>query len=84
MLYDNRPHIKELTLKRIIAARKSQQSGIRILKVPKLNYDAKDYTDMIVWSELQVTSPSILRDISDIELENLLASDLPIMVELPD
>lgn len=84
MLYDNRPHIKELAIRRIIAARKCQQSGLRIFKVPKLNFHAKDYTDMIVWSESQVTSPPILRDISDMELENLLASDLHNMVELPD
>ncbi|KAG7313490.1 hypothetical protein JYU34_000625 [Plutella xylostella] len=43
MLFDNRPHIRELGLRRIIATRKNSKPGIRMFKVPKLNFEAHDY-----------------------------------------
>ncbi|KAG7308746.1 hypothetical protein JYU34_005977 [Plutella xylostella] len=73
MLFDNRPHIRELGLKRIIATRKNSKPGIRIYKVPKLNFEAH-YTDMIVWSESQITSPPILQAASDSQLSDLVGS----------
>ncbi|CAG9134621.1 unnamed protein product [Plutella xylostella] len=70
MLFKNRPHIRELGLKRIIATRKNLKPGIRIYKVQKLNFEAH-YTDMIVWSESQITSPPILQAASDSQLSDL-------------
>lgn len=84
MLYDNRPHIKELGLRRIIATRKNSKPGLRIFKVPKLNFEARYYTDMIVWSESQVTSPPVLKDITDSELENLVSSKSDTLIQLPE
>ena len=49
MLHDSRKHIRELALKRIMVARNQQEpsSDPREFKVPKLNFHARDYTDMI-------------------------------------
>lgn len=38
---------------------------VRQFIIPKLNFDATDYTEMIQWNECKVTEPPILRSISD-------------------
>lgn len=48
MLYDERNYIRELSLRRIITARKNLRPGVRIFKTPKLNFNASDYIDMII------------------------------------
>jgi hypothetical protein len=69
MLFDTRRHIRELSLRRILKARKSVDHGIRTFKPPKIYFSAEDYVDIIIWNECQVTSPPILSHISNEELE---------------
>ncbi|KAF2889659.1 hypothetical protein ILUMI_16514 [Ignelater luminosus] len=58
MLFDDREHILELALQRIIKAREAESSTKRrIFKPPKINFSARDYTEIIVWQECQVTPP---------------------------
>lgn len=84
MLYDEKNYIRELGLRRIIAARKNQRPGVRIFKTPKLNFNASDYTDMIIWGESQITPPPMLHKVSDKELEDLLQAQSHIILEFPD
>lgn len=75
MLHDDRDHIRELALRRIINAREAQRSTKRrIFKTPKINFSAGDYTEMIVWHECQVTAPPVLQDISNENLQ-IMAKD---------
>ncbi|KAF2890957.1 hypothetical protein ILUMI_15216, partial [Ignelater luminosus] len=58
MLFDDRDHIRELALRRIIKAREAESSTKRrIFKPPKINFSARDYTEIIVWHKCQVTPP---------------------------
>lgn len=70
MMFDNRDHIRELALRRIIEARNTVRSiKRRIFKPPKINFCAKDYTKIIMWDECQVTEPPVFRHISEVDLE---------------
>lgn len=74
MALDEREHIKELGLRRILKARQNLQKGksIRSFMTPKLNFDASDYSEIIQWSSCKVTSPPLLRDITDKTLSELI------------
>lgn len=48
MLQENRKHIRELAIRRIMKARKNQHhSNLRKFEVPKLNFEAEEYFDLI-------------------------------------
>ncbi|GBO26824.1 hypothetical protein AVEN_202403-1 [Araneus ventricosus] len=52
MLHDSRKHTRELAVRRILGARdeKTKNSGgLRFFKLPKLNFEAADYTGSIDW-----------------------------------
>src|SRR6218665_2036086 len=52
MATDERPHTRQLALRRVLAARSSNETDTtpRIFKVPLLNFEAQDYTELINWS----------------------------------
>ena len=76
MLYDERIHIRELSLRRILKSRKavSNRSIIREFKVPSLNFDANDYIDLIDWSKEIITSPPVMQSFSDEEIIRMIKS----------
>lgn len=47
IIKDRRP-IRELGLRRIIEARKVKSNSVRVFKLPKLNFQAADYIDIIL------------------------------------
>ena len=49
MLVDDRASIRQLALRRILAARKyrSQNCSMRLFKVPRVNFQAEQYIDLI-------------------------------------
>ena len=51
-LCDDRARICELAVQRILAARSKLKEGIRVFRVPKINLNAKYYTDLIDWIKL--------------------------------
>ncbi|GBN29918.1 hypothetical protein AVEN_253454-1 [Araneus ventricosus] len=54
MLTDERPHIRLLAYKRILASRKQTPEGENVPRkfaVPVLNFNANDYIDLIDWNE---------------------------------
>lgn len=70
MLVDDRDYIRELALRRIIKAREAESpTKRRIFRIPKINFSAKDYTEIIVWHESQITAPPVLQHISIEELQ---------------
>jgi len=75
MLFDDRDHIREQALRRIINAREAESSTKRrVFKPPKINFFARDYTEIIMWHECQVTVPPVLRHISNEDLQ-IMARD---------
>ncbi|GBN32246.1 hypothetical protein AVEN_96395-1 [Araneus ventricosus] len=52
-LHDSRKHIQELAVRRIQKMKNS--SGLLFSKIPKLNFKAADYIDLIDWSNCVVT-----------------------------
>lgn len=72
MLADNRNHIRELALRRILNARKAKRSAgtptietnnIRVFNLPVFDFCATDYVDLIKWEN--VTEPPLTERFSD-------------------
>lgn len=61
MLYDDRRHIKELALRRILRVRKRivNTNSVRIFTLPKFNFSATEYFDLIDWQSNEITEPPI-------------------------
>ena len=55
-------------------------SGLRIFRVPKLNWGAKDYSDIISWDLTNFCEPAITKKLSDDDLRKAYAAPL----ELPN
>ncbi|GBM01862.1 hypothetical protein AVEN_218981-1 [Araneus ventricosus] len=66
MLKDERPRIRELAARRIIKSRElsSNIKSVRLFLSQKLKFEAADYTEIIHWFSITITSPPILHDIS--------------------
>jgi len=79
MLSDERKTIRQLAMRRILRAR-SEQYGLRLFTVPKLNFAAKDYIDLIDWQDTPISEPPILANNSADDIEMFVASgDTPVM-----
>lgn len=70
MVTDDRDHIKQLALRRILKARQEQKTDVRKFHIPKLNFDSADYVDLINWLEADVTAPPLLSDIPLCEISS--------------
>ncbi|GBM69660.1 hypothetical protein AVEN_124442-1 [Araneus ventricosus] len=73
MIQDNRKHIRELGLRRILKARQLDQkrTTFRTFMPPKLNFEAQDYSEIINWMDCDLSSPLFLKDISDDEVKHI-------------
>ncbi|GBN92829.1 hypothetical protein AVEN_209557-1 [Araneus ventricosus] len=74
MLHDSRKHIRELTVRRILGAREKKtknSGGLRLFKLPKLNFEAVDYIDLIDWSNCVLTQPPLTMHIKDKDLKEM-------------
>lgn len=76
MLGDDREIIRELAYQRILKARSGNARGLRTFKVPKLNFDAKDYADIITWQDCEVTEPPLTLNMSDEALKDIVKNGL--------
>lgn len=59
MLGDDRESVRDLAYRRILTARNKKDMGLRTFKVPSFNFDAEDYTDIIIWQNHQLTEPPL-------------------------
>ncbi|GBL88973.1 hypothetical protein AVEN_255141-1 [Araneus ventricosus] len=74
MLHDSRKHIRELAVRRILGAREKKtknSGGLRLFKLPKLNFEAADYIDLIDWSNCVVTETPLTMHIKDKDLKEM-------------
>lgn len=74
MLADSRIHIRELGLGRILKSRDHIQTEIRKFKIPKINFAADEYFELINWQSAVVTEPPITKKISEQELKEMIAN----------
>lgn len=76
MLGDERKHIRELALRRILKARLKLRlpNKIRYFKLPPLNFKAEDYIDLISWQDCNITEPPLTFKYSEKELKDMLIS----------
>lgn len=77
MIVDDRENIRKLGYRRILKARKcaSKEKTIRNFVLPKINFKATDYTEIIDWCTCPLYSPPILQGVSDDEIKLLINSD---------
>lgn len=80
MLEDERPPIRELAVRRILLARSSfvLTSSVRQFRPPEINFEATDYTEMILgWHEETRLEPPVLRGIPEEELWHTIMKEMP-------
>lgn len=85
MLTDEKQHIRQLGLRRIMRARASKVRlrGVRSFEVPPLNFNADEYFDIIDWQKCLLTEPPVTKSLSDEELESLIQNESTAVVEFP-
>ncbi|GBN60443.1 hypothetical protein AVEN_172978-1 [Araneus ventricosus] len=74
MLRDSRKHIRELAVSRILSAREKKtknSGGWHFFKLPKINFEAADYIDLIDWSNCVVIEPPLTIHIKDKDLKEM-------------
>ena len=52
--------------------KKANQSMVRTFKIPKLNFEAKEYTEIIHWPSCEVTEPPVISSTSNEELQKII------------
>ncbi|GBO00272.1 hypothetical protein AVEN_16903-1 [Araneus ventricosus] len=53
--------------------------GLRFFNLPKLNFEAADYTDLIDWSNCVVTEPPLTMHIKDKDLKKMCKEQFPVL-----
>ena len=76
VLGDEMETICELACKQILRARSETAPGIRIFKVPAVNFDDEDYTQIITWQDLNITKPPLIFNLSNEALKSIVKSGL--------
>src|SRR6218665_810048 len=71
----------------ILAARKETASNstttVRQFRVPKLNFEAEDYTELVDWQSIGRYSPPVMKDVSDSEIIIFVESRVTDKVDCP-
>lgn len=64
---------------KIIAVRKQKRDeGVRIFTVPKVNFDAKTWTEMLVWDGPNMTEPPLTLNMTEKELIMIIKTPLEV------
>ncbi|KAJ9579282.1 hypothetical protein L9F63_024617 [Diploptera punctata] len=67
MTQDDKKHIRELGLRKILQARQidARRKTVRTFTPPKMNFNVQEYSEMINWMDCELSSPPLLAEISD-------------------
>jgi len=74
MLLDEEEHVRELGWRRILKCRINSSGGRRIFVLPKLNFDAVHYYEMINWQTTAISEPPVVSCLSNTVIENYIKS----------
>ncbi|CAH1099758.1 unnamed protein product [Psylliodes chrysocephalus] len=66
-------NIRELAVRRILKARNNKPEGVRVFRMPSLNFEALDYIDLIKWAECTITEPPLTTGLTHGELERFIS-----------
>ncbi|KAK4880959.1 hypothetical protein RN001_004278 [Aquatica leii] len=73
MLNDTKRYLRELALRRILKTRNGlTRERMREFIIPKINFEATTYNDLIDWQNCELSEPSILASISNDDLNQLI------------
>ena len=72
MIGDDNIAVRELGYRRILKARTNVPKNLRPFKMPKLLLNAKEYHEMIDWQTVELTEPSITKNITNDEIHALI------------
>lgn len=72
MITDDRHSIKELGLRRILRARKNSSLEVREFIIPDIDLNASDYFELIDWQKNVITSPPLLRSLTDDNIRKMI------------
>lgn len=77
MTQDPRKHVRELGLRRILKAREKDEKKktVRTYVAPKLNFSATDYTELIDWGNCELSSPPLLKDVTDDQIKTYIKTE---------
>ena len=81
MIDDNNGDIRELAWRRIKKTRKNKEKTVRIFQVPPLNFNAKDYIDLIDWQQSKITEPPLTRHMTEEDIASHIANQSRITFE---
>ena len=79
MITDQNDLIKDLGLRRVLKARKQKTEtgkGLRLFNIPKIDFDAKAYYELIDWQNVQITPPLLLLDVTNDEIERAVTDGI--------
>ena len=74
MISDERQNIRELGLRRILKAQLEKSSTLSEFKIPKLNFDAGEYFDLIDWQDTAITEPPQTVNVSEADIRLFVAT----------
>ena len=83
MVIDENMIARELGLRRVLRFQKLCEgplTKIRAFKVPKINFDADIYYEMIDRQNVEVTPPSLLHDFTNDKIDKVIVEGNPLML----
>ena len=83
MITDERVHVRQLGLCRIVKAQSQRAAGVRKFTVRPLNYDCSDYIEMINWQSADCTEPPLIADVSDYVITDLIKNEKSEIADFP-
>lgn len=75
MITDKNLSIRKEGFEKILRAREAPIGEIRTFYVPNIRYECENYTDMVQWENIDITSPPCLQFHSDEYLTDFITSD---------
>ncbi|GBL81233.1 hypothetical protein AVEN_267048-1 [Araneus ventricosus] len=77
MITDNRNFIRELGLRRIMAAIARKSIVLRKFTIPDFHFEAENYHELIDWQNWEETEPPLAMGISDEALKQMMVDGVP-------
>ncbi|CAD7001628.1 unnamed protein product [Ceratitis capitata] len=76
MVIDDREHVRKLELNRVLESKEVPVKGKNVRKclVPKVNFEANEYFELINWSKAKLISPPLLASLSSNTILQLISS----------
>ena len=86
ILVDDRTNIRQLALRGILAApkkKRSQNCSIRLFQVPKVNFQAQQYINLIDWQKTIHVEPLLTKNICEQDLMLYMANSVLTYLSFP-